>query len=598
MYTKPAMAIPPIAASSHSMAKLKTFQFAEDKDKHSSSGGPPGTMEANKENVNVVEDPPMPSASQSKQRSQTSSQTSALQSRGECPQTPVGRLPLAELIGNAEDALVHGESDTPYERVYWNLSPRSSDQANSLETPAVRRGKKRAHSSSPSSSSPNEASNHFATTKPSFDLQTLQKSLKTPQADPAGDLWSRYSMHDNDKQTPTGPGALTAIDLMNSSSPETPAIHLLGRDGGGLRRTVSCGTQWPTSVAKRRKIHHTSSHEEGNSISTVAEKAGGGQSTTKMSRVSLLVDMVQERLAKPVNKVDVRGPSSSSPLPDIGSFGDDRASSLLQRQQAQAGEHELSPTEKNPPRMRITPRLQSPEEQDQGHDDRESSSDFGDDDIDFELLETVDATIASTTGTGREERGLNASELFMDDEGGGRRDFVQRTSPERHSQTVERGQHVIGPVLISGKGDFNQGFPEQSLGQTTRRSSLPQITGDVDEFDDDDSDLFAADLEDVVAMYDNLQPQHDHQAGDHGAPAGDAERDEIGQPDAEAVQEASFSHTDTKTRELVEVSSSDEFGEDLDFEQVAVECASVAQELQSATPRASLVRTLLLGPHT
>lgn len=586
------MAIPPIAASSQSRAKLKAFQFAEDKNSDSPSGDHPRKHEADKENTIALNEPPRPSASQSKARSQTSSQTAALQARGECPQTPVGRLPLAELIGNTEDSLAHLENETPYERVYWNVSPGSSDQANPLLTPAGRRSKKRARSSSPSTSSPNETSNHFAATKPSFDLQTLQKSLKTPQADPAGDLWSRYSMNGNDKQTPTGPGALKSIEMLHSSSPQTPAMHLLGRDSG-LRRTVSCGTEWPTSITKRRKIQHTSSHGEHNVVLAAQEDAGDGRSTTKMSRVSLLVDMVQEALAKPVDKADARGPSSSSPLPDTGSFNDDRASPSLPRLQAQAVEQELSPTGTNHLRKRLSSRQQSPEAQDPRLDDKESSSDFGDDDIDFELLNTVDATIASTSGMGREAEGTNISELFSGDEGGGEHAFVRRTSPILPSDAfggADNERPAPRETLDPGTVGSVHCLPEQTLGQTTEQALVVQTGQGSDEFGDDDSDVFAADLEDVVAMYDSLQPQNDH------APAENMSEDKTNTLPKD-VEVAVSTRTNVKTTKLVEVSSDDEFGDDLDFEQIAVEYASATQGLHCTAPGANPVRTTYLEPH-
>ena len=586
------MAIPPIAASSQSKAKLKAFQFAEDKNKHSSSEGPQRIVEADKENDGALQEPRKPSGSQSKPRSQTSSQTSSLQARGECPQTPVGRLPLAELIGNTEDALAHRENDTPYERVYWNISPRSSDQTNSLETAAVRRGKKRARSSSPSSSSPNEASNSFAATNPSFDLQTLQKSLKTPQADPAGDLWSRYSMNGNDEQTPTGPGALRSIDLMHSSSPQTPALHLLGRDSG-LRRTVSCGTEWPTSVTKRRKINHTSSHDEGNAILAAHKDAGDGRSKSKVSRVSLLVDMVQERLAKPVQKIDFRGPSSSSPLPDTGSFSSAHASPTLQRLQAQVVEQESSPTRKDAPTTRMRSRQQSPEAQDQMQNEHESSSDFGDDDIDFELLSTVDAAIAATSSMGREAQSMTTSELFMRDKNGGGQASAWRLSPAEQPKALESAENerpATREALKTGKLGGMYRLPEQTLGETTEQPSIEQSEEETDEFGDDDSDLLAADLEGVVALYDSLKPQNNQ------APGEEIAKDETDMR-WKAVEVAVLPRHDTMTTEPVEVSSDDEFGDDLDFEQIAVEYASSNSGFQSAAPRSNSVRTTHLQSH-
>jgi len=103
------------------------------------------------------------------------------------PSTPATRLPLSDLIGNPEERLPSLNKDTPVEEnVLWqhNQTPTSSRPA---VTPARKR--KRARSSSPASSQPEPIS----VTREPFDVQGLQQSLRTPQADPAADLWNRYA---------------------------------------------------------------------------------------------------------------------------------------------------------------------------------------------------------------------------------------------------------------------------------------------------------------------------------------------------------------------------------------------------------------------
>lgn len=399
-------------------------------------------------------------------------------------------------------------------------------------------------------------------------------------------------MNGNDKQTPTGPGALKSIELMHSSSPQTPTMHLLGRDGG-LRRTLSCGTEWPTSIAKRRKIQHSSSHGEQNVILAAQDDAGDGRSTTKISRVSFLVDMVQETLAKPVDKVNVRGPSSSSPFPDTGSFDADRASPSLQRLQAQAVEREVSPTGGKGLRKHLSSCQQSQEAPDPKPDDKESSSDFGDDDIDFELLNTVDANIISTNGMGPDVRDTDISELFIGDNDGDEDPSFARTSPKSASGGfggAGNERPAARETQDLGAAGSVHCLLGQTLGQPIEQASDVQTGEESDEFGDDGSDILAADLEDVVAMYDSMQPQNDH------GPTDSMSEDKTNTL-SKVVELAVSSRADVGTTELVEISSNDEFGEDLDFEQIAVEYASATQGLQSTAPGANSVRTTYLESH-
>jgi len=246
------------------------------------------------------------------------------------PSTPAMRLPLADLIGNAEDALRRPvqKEDSPEEQLGW--IPNSS---NSALTPGQRR--KRAHSSSPCASSQNEISNHFAMREP-LDIQAMQQSLRTPHADPAADLWNRYAVSRNSDETPSGIHIPSFAHLLNDSSPHA-LPRTPGGSVGGLRRWASCGMEWPTSKAKKRRTNGVFRDQQDDVLES---RESAKQHLTKVSRVGMLVEQMQATLAQPSDKHRKDGPSSSSPLPERGVFGDGPVISPINQSQRHARQHD------------------------------------------------------------------------------------------------------------------------------------------------------------------------------------------------------------------------------------------------------------------
>ncbi|KAJ5665956.1 uncharacterized protein N7477_008404 [Penicillium maclennaniae] len=236
--------------SSNSRTKLNAFRF-QDVDEISSNGTwKDGSKPAhrNKENqsswLNGVIEPMHNPSEKSDPQPQGVSAASAkeLKPVKECPQTPANRIPLADLISNAEDSFdpAPGPEITPVEHVIWEHIPASSNPDASSQTPANRRKKRRHRSSSPGTPS------HSASKKQKepFDLQSIQALFKTPQHDLAAELWNNYV----DKNMVEGSEDLPPPRLANllSSSPQTPASRT-SRDSSGLRRSISCAAEWPTS---------------------------------------------------------------------------------------------------------------------------------------------------------------------------------------------------------------------------------------------------------------------------------------------------------------------------------------------------------------
>ena len=286
------------------------------------------------------------------------------------PQTPASRIPLADLIGNTEDAWKCPlPVSTPLDYVRWESRLSSSEATGSQHQ--TQRGKKRARSSSPGSSQADKRSLYSAS-KDIIDLETAQKSTKTPQNDPAADLWSRYTSGVKlDTKNPS------LFAHLSPSSPQTPESN--GSKDSALRRTASCGVAWPTSKSKKRRTETKASYDRTRGVFAAAKQQILAPELPKQSRVGLLVEKIQETLSRRDHD-DVEEPSSSSPLPDRG-----RASQILpaileheQDEQDQEGSHNDIPT---PTRM-AAPQLLPPNEP--------ASSDYGDDEIDLNLVESFE----------------------------------------------------------------------------------------------------------------------------------------------------------------------------------------------------------------
>ena len=485
----------------------------------------------------------------------------------DCPQTPLGRLPLSELLASAEDVSRQHLNLTPIERVLWDNSPVDPSVG-----PAATRKRRRAHSLSPASSSQNE------TSKPAVDLHTLQKALKTPKADPADDLWSRYSLNTElvDRKSPTAPGYPC---LVQSSSPQTPATHLQ-RETGSLRRALSC-IEWPTSVAKRRKLYHTSS--QGNS----ARDGGTIESVekSKLSRVSLLVEKVHDGLSKPItlSHDDTSSePTVSSPA-GIGNKSPSSKPELDLRQSQLAidgvvnvlSQTAVGPGGSTPQQLVFTANEIARVERD------DCSSNFGGEDLDLGMLETSDtkndAMISNVTARSATHDKQNGDALVSA--------AVRGVMPNREPGDSQN---------LRPAGSFqSDNFSDISFPSRVCSSSIGDATQEFDEFDEDEDEVSAADIENMFAKYDSQLPQsHTKAEQSGGTKEAKTEIDKIGVSIPPKTKTATSIGTTVKV-EVPSEDDSDEFGGDSDFEQIAVECE--ATQKQQVSQRQSSVCTLKTG---
>ncbi|KAL1958605.1 hypothetical protein VTO42DRAFT_4202 [Malbranchea cinnamomea] len=377
-----------------------------------------------------------------------------------CPQTPAHRIPLADLISNTEDALIRapGKTLTPDDHVYWDHG--SSDPKGASPLP---RRKKRARSSSPASSPLNPNSKH-----PPSNSDAQRKLMKTPQHDIAADLWTKYigkSIGNSGDHVPK----IHFSQLV--SSPQTPAPSgRNSRDSIGLRRTNSCHVDWPISNSKRRRFDNESQARRirngfARSKSSILEPG-----KSKASKISMLVEKIQESIVKR-SKEDYDGPSSSSPLPE-------------------RSEHMQDYPTTPPGNADVNRRLETPSKSPTKGNRRSASqdaeisevlaskllsSDFGDDDLDNELLELAVET--PHKGLPLVPQSVDRNPLVKDKENPG-----------------GDKQPDVNPIVVENlyKEEYHHGVQRP-----------PSNDGKSDDFDDGEDD-FADGVEEILAQYDNM----------------------------------------------------------------------------------------------
>ena len=345
----------PLGVSSQSRKKLKAFAFdvkllaGEDDKENQTVNSAPSPVEQPQDACNNQDEVQEP----------------------KIPHTPAVRIPIEDLIANTEDAYNCAPPlATPIDHVLWQSHPDGSDASGAAG--GTQRSRKRAHSSSPASSQ------QFSVQNDAMNLHTLNRSLRSPNNDPTQDLWNRYTTGNGLKQDVKEP-ILPAYAHLLPSSPQTPSTT--SKDSG-LRRTASCGVEWPTSKLKRRRLDEQ--HSRTKELFAASRKEILRRDVSNNTRVGLLLEKIQEGLTK---KADLpESPSSSSPLPD-------RRSQVF-----------VSPT-KPPNRVRQgsngprgashSPQKGSPLKNDASHA-TSFSSEFGEDAFDAEELECCEQILAQT----------------------------------------------------------------------------------------------------------------------------------------------------------------------------------------------------------
>ncbi|KAJ4296546.1 DNA replication endonuclease-helicase Dna2 [Kalmusia sp. IMI 367209] len=306
---------------------------------------------------------------------ENTAQTPKLANTKSCPppSTPATRLPLAELVGNVDDSSRHVVKAvvSPEEQLCW----RGSQQIN---TPLPRK-RKRARSSSPAAPSPEETQNQ---------PQDVN-NLTTPQADPATELWNRYT---NNKGTPSGNKGIAFAHLISEASPRSSAT---AGSVSGLRRWASCGVEFPASTRKKRRTQATvgALKEQPEDIVDQASSDGvfQGQPRGRFNLVDI-VEKMRESIAKPTSRTQSQIPSSSSPLPEVERQDVPADSPLKYRGREDLQHDETSET--------LVGEVLGAKKDEYVYEDRRplgSSDEFGDVDFDDEMVYSLE--ISGCTGT-------------------------------------------------------------------------------------------------------------------------------------------------------------------------------------------------------
>lgn len=260
-----------------------------------------------------------------------------------------------------EDSEKQHKDTSPDERLQWHVDQGQTAAETSPLVP--RRRKKRARSSSPVSSPAVEKMR-----TPAVNVKKLKQAMESPRADPALDLWDRFSVGAPDSKNPLGATNPALAHLMVSSSPRPSKDTMSTHSGSGLRRAISCGSHWP----KRRRIE---------SMAEVDPAKERGQ-TSKTSMVTALLETVNGEINKSdemeEEDVGIESPSikkrrspkkpAASPTP--------AAPQQILKASIIAGEPQLE-------RMQNTEDVESP------------TSDYGDDDFDDDTMWELDASLLS-----------------------------------------------------------------------------------------------------------------------------------------------------------------------------------------------------------
>lgn len=442
--------------STQTRTKLKAFQFIE---------GVPSVAnakerEAEKENLRSVpgkgsKSMGTPKASKTSIDIGAGNKTPKLPTVVDCPppSTPATtRLPLADLVGNVDDSSRHAPPPvaSPEEQLIWRGSQ-------AVNTPLPRKNKKRARSSSPVGPSQEE-----------FRLDSNRQDITTPQADPAMELWSRYT---NSKGTPTANRSVAFAHLINESSPRSAAA---AGSVSGLRRWASCGVEFPASNRKKRRMHGVFQAEKEIAEDVFADVPSSdgimlGQPTKP--NIASMVKRMRECVSKSETRLSSQLPSSSSPLPRTTDHQDSSSGSPVQRR---------------------------PREQDVITSEtlQHVSTSLGDIlDEDDELLQEDEPVNAEQTGPAPLEASPESSDDFGDDDFDA--DLVEALDV---STQVSQTTHFSNNTNTSRQLAAAQPQPQPAV-------AAPSKTGSDDEFGMDDEDEFAADLEQVASFYDTMSTE-------------------------------------------------------------------------------------------
>ncbi|KAI0594928.1 hypothetical protein F4775DRAFT_411604 [Biscogniauxia sp. FL1348] len=286
--------------------------------------------------------------------------------------TPVSRLAWQDLIGMSE-VREEEEDASPSDRLGWD----TRDHPIYKLSPVMprKKGKKRARSSSPTSSPATRSKSNT----PAINIKRLSAALKSPHADPALELWDRFSHSGSASSTSLGTTNPALAQIMVSSSPQPSRVAGGAPSESSLRRAISCGAHWP----KRRRMERI---ESGTTMAAIVDESPSRNS--KSSMVNALLQSVTGEINKS-RAIQTRRGVLRSPSP-------------CKKRQGPAVEASGSPIRRHspakaPPQSFIEgPIEKSGQSNAVIHVSMDNSSDYGDEDFDDDALMELDAKLGST----------------------------------------------------------------------------------------------------------------------------------------------------------------------------------------------------------
>lgn len=360
--TRPATTKPLRPVSEASKNKLHAFEFrgpAEDVN----GGDSPRAKEP------VGRDPEEKTAGSTEDGYQAPAERAAI--------TPHGKLVWQELVGVAEEKEEEADN-SPNERILWE-SKRREGVPDISPMLSRRRGKKRARSSSPVSS-PSSLSKPAT---PTVDVKKLTQALKLGHADPALDLWDRFTLSGTANTTPHGAINPALAQIMVSSSPQ-PVKTLPGGmkaggtpSGSGLRRAVSCGYDF----SKRRKTDRGKYMAQSGLAADDSPSHG-----TKTFMVNALLNSVNGEINRS-KAIQAQQEALRSPSPKK------QQRQILRTPAYSSVQRKTTPPPPPPPLFKSP--VRAPSESMNTHKPstpQDESSDYGDDDFDDDALMVLDAS--------------------------------------------------------------------------------------------------------------------------------------------------------------------------------------------------------------
>ncbi|KAK1759636.1 hypothetical protein QBC47DRAFT_372637 [Echria macrotheca] len=347
--TTPAAPLLPVSESTKN--KLNAFQFEEPKPKADDDSprlvGP--STSTDKEN--------QAAGPQSKDNRQSAANTDKAK-------TPVSRATWQDLLG-VQQPTKEDDDVSPNDRVEWSNDPIPIDITASPILSRKSR-KRRARSSSPASS-PGPST-----------IKKLRRADKTPHADPASELWDRFSLAGISGAAASPPSAMNPLlaRMMASSSPRPPSGDKTPGSERSLRKSVSCGSNWP----KRRRMERLD-------LDQASESQGVEKTASKSALVSALLETVDEiRKSKPTTDEEEQVSSPSR-----------RRSPRKSRTEAPISQRRPTPETASERRPALTPsgpgNAANYVDLTQEVSPVKSSSDYFDDAFDDDTLMELDATI-------------------------------------------------------------------------------------------------------------------------------------------------------------------------------------------------------------